>query len=44
MADHEQGSMDITDHEKTFAGFVKFGVYTIQAIIVAVILLAVFNA
>ncbi len=43
MAKHTHGSMDITTHEKTFAGFVTWVTRTIVAIIVALILLALVN-
>ena len=28
MADHKPGEMDITEHEKTFAGFMKWSTWT----------------
>ena len=34
MAEHEHGSMDIEDQEKTFDGFVKFTTYTVIGILV----------
>lgn len=37
MADHEHGKMDIEQHERTFAGFIRVG--TIAAVIVVAILL-----
>ena len=40
MAEHKHGSMDITDQEKTFAGFVKFTTYSVVIIIVFLIFLA----
>lgn len=40
---HEHGSMDITDHEKTFLGFVKFTTYTVIIILVSLVLLAAIN-
>lgn len=43
MADHEHGSMDIKDQEKTFAGFVKFTTYTVIGIIIFLVLLAMVN-
>ncbi|SDF30188.1 aa3-type cytochrome c oxidase subunit IV [Limimaricola pyoseonensis] len=47
MADdhkHEHGTMDITEQEKTFDGFMKLTVRGTIAIIVALILLALVNA
>ena len=44
MAEHKHGQMDISDHEKTFAGFVKFSINTVIVILVSVILLALINA
>ncbi|PWG16528.1 aa3-type cytochrome c oxidase subunit IV [Salibaculum griseiflavum] len=43
MADHKHGEMDITEQEKTFAGFMTFTVRTTIVIIVALILLALIN-
>ena len=44
MAEHKHGDMDITTQEKTFEGFVNFVIRTVIVILVAVILLAIFNA
>ena len=45
MADeHKIGSMDITEQEKTFAGFMTFTKWTVIAIIALLILLALFRA
>ena len=44
MAEHEQGSMDITDHEKVFGGFITFVTRAVIVIIVLVVLLALANA
>ena len=41
--EHEHGSMDIKDHEKTFLGFVKFTTYTVVIILMALVLLAAIN-
>lgn len=41
MSEHKHGSMDITVHEKTFAGFVTFTTRAIIAIIVFLIFLAI---
>ena len=43
MADHEHGSMDITEQEKTFDGFVTFTKRTTIVILVALVLLAIIN-
>ncbi|MCR9124531.1 MAG: aa3-type cytochrome c oxidase subunit IV [Rhodobacteraceae bacterium] len=42
MAEHKHGDMDIKDHVKTFDGFMKFTTYTVVAIIVLLVLMAVF--
>lgn len=49
MADDQQhhhvpGTMDITDQERTYNGFIKLTTRTVIAIIVALILLALINA
>ncbi|MEC7761440.1 MAG: aa3-type cytochrome c oxidase subunit IV [Pseudomonadota bacterium] len=44
MAEHKQGSMDITVQEKTFEGFIKFAIRSVIAIIVVLILLAIVGA
>ena len=44
MADHKQGEMDITAHEQTYHGFIKFTTRTVIAIIVFLIFLALVNA
>lgn len=44
MAEHKHGSMDISTQEKTFDGFIRFTIRTVIVILVAVILLAMFNA
>ena len=44
MADHKHGSMDITQNQKTFEGFMRYVVRTAIAIIVVLILLALFGA
>ena len=43
MADHKHGEMNIDVQEKTFAGFVKFTIWTVVAIIVFLIFLAMVN-
>ncbi|KZX94727.1 MULTISPECIES: aa3-type cytochrome c oxidase subunit IV [unclassified Sulfitobacter] len=42
MADHEHGKMDITTQEKTFDGFMSFVTKTVIAIIVLLVLMALF--
>lgn len=42
MADHKPGNMDISEQEKTFAGFMKFSTWTAIWIIVLLILMAIF--
>lgn len=44
MGDHKHGSMDITEHQKTFDGFVTFTMRTVIAIIVFLIFLALVGA
>ena len=44
MAEHKHGELDISVQEKTFAGFISFTIKTVAVIIVAVLLLAMFNA
>lgn len=44
MAEHKHGEMDIETQQKTFQGFITFTVRTVVVILVAVILLAIFNA
>ena len=43
MAEHEQGSMDIRAHEKTFAGFVTFASWTVVVILAVLVFLALAN-
>jgi len=43
MEKHEHGSMDVKDHEKTFAGFVKFTTYSIILILISLVILAIVN-
>lgn len=44
MAEHKHGKMDVTEHEKTFEGFVKATVWSVMAIIVVLVLVAMINA
>lgn len=41
MAEFEPGKMDITEHEKTFAGFMRFTVWSVAVIIGILIFLAI---
>ncbi|NSX53819.1 aa3-type cytochrome c oxidase subunit IV [Parasulfitobacter algicola] len=41
MDEHKQGEMDITTQEKTFEGFVTFTKYSVIAILVTLVLLAI---
>ncbi len=43
MAEHEPGSMDITEQERTFEAFVRWTMRVVVAVIVALILLAIVN-
>ena len=44
MAEHKHGSMDITDQEKTFAGFIRFSTIVAVICIAVVIFMALANA
>jgi hypothetical protein len=44
MADHKHGSMDTTNQEKVFAGFLTFVSRAVIVILVALVLLALINA
>lgn len=41
--EHKVGSMDITEQEKTFAGFMTITKWSVIAIIVLLIILAIFR-
>jgi hypothetical protein len=43
MADHEPGSMDITEQERTFESFVRWTMRTVMVILIGLILLAIVN-
>lgn len=43
MAEHKHGSMDTKTQEKTFEGFVRFTIWTVVAIIMALVFLAIVN-
>lgn len=40
---HKHGSMDVKDHEKTFAGFVTFTKWTVIVVIGILIFMALVN-
>jgi hypothetical protein len=44
MAEHKHGSMDITEQEKTFDGFVRWSVRVAAVSIGILIFLAIFNS
>ena len=44
MAEHKHGSMDIREHEKTFAGFIKLAMWTAGISIGILIFMALVNA
>ncbi len=44
MAEHKHGSMDVRDHEKTFAGFIRLSMWVAVIAIVALIFMALANA
>ena len=44
MAEHKHGTMDITQNQKTFDGFMRYVVRTSIAVIVVLVLLALFAA
>lgn len=44
MAEHEHGDMDITEQERTFAGFVRLGSIAFVVVIAILIFLALVNA
>jgi hypothetical protein len=44
MAEHKHGSMDIRDHEKTFAGFIRLVTWGAGISIGIVIFMALANA
>ena len=40
MADHEHGSMDVTEQEKTFEGFIRWSAYTTVLVVIVLVFLA----
>ncbi len=43
MAEHKHGEMDTKAQEKTFEGFVRFSIWTVVAIIVTLVFIAIVN-
>ncbi|WP_375689149.1 aa3-type cytochrome c oxidase subunit IV [Pseudooceanicola sp. LIPI14-2-Ac024] len=44
MAEYKHGEMDITEHEKTFEGFIKAAIWVAGISIFTLIFLAIFNS
>ena len=44
MAEYKRGSMDVSSHEKSFVGFVRFSTWTCVVVIFVLLFLAVFNS
>ncbi|MEM1066200.1 MAG: aa3-type cytochrome c oxidase subunit IV [Pseudomonadota bacterium] len=44
MAEHKHGSMDISEQEKTFDGFIRWSVRVAVASIGIILFLAIFNS
>lgn len=44
MSEHKHGDMDITEHEKTFAGFIKVSVWVAVVSILILVFLAMVNS
>ncbi len=42
MAEHKHGEMDVTENEKTFAGFMRFTTWTVIVILVIIVGMAIF--
>lgn len=42
MADHKPGEMDITEHNKTFEGFIGWVKWSVIVIVAIIILMAIF--
>ena len=42
MSDYKHGTMDITEQEKTFEGFIKAGTWLAVAVIAVLVFLAIF--
>lgn len=44
MSEYEHGSMNVSEQEKTFHGFIKAAIYVAAASIAVLILMALLNA
>ncbi|OSQ51039.1 aa3-type cytochrome c oxidase subunit IV [Marivita geojedonensis] len=44
MAEHKHGTMDISEHEKTFDGFIRWTIRVAAVSIGVLIFLAIFNS
>tara|TARA_E500000081_G_C6097306_1_gene335789 strand:+ start:682 stop:843 length:162 start_codon:yes stop_codon:yes gene_type:complete len=42
MSEYQEGSMDISEHRRTWAGFVKLTQITIISVVVLLVLMALF--
>lgn len=42
MAEHKHGEMNVTENEKTFAGFMRFTTWTVIVILVIIVGMAIF--
>jgi len=42
MAEHKHGEMEVSDHEKTFDGFMKFTTWSVIVIVVIIVGMAIF--
>ena len=41
MAEHEHGSMDVTEQERTFAGFIRWSAWILVLVAVILIFMAI---
>ncbi|MDP5305905.1 aa3-type cytochrome c oxidase subunit IV [Paracoccus spongiarum] len=44
VSDHKHGEMDITAHQKTFAGFIRMAIWVVVVSILVLIFMALTNA
>ena len=44
MSDYKPGSMDITEQEQTYSGFIKFTINLVLIVIAVLVFLAIFVA
>jgi Bacterial aa3 type cytochrome c oxidase subunit IV. len=42
MSDYQEGSMDISEHRRTWAGFVKLTQISVVAVVAVLVLMALF--